>query len=724
MQQAKQKKAFADRIDEMPVMQAVRRGLVMMIPVLLIGSFSLVLKFLPIPAYQQFLSSFLYGYLPVLFTWVNQATFGLLSLYMTMSISLSYARVKTSQPAYLFGAVAASVASYMVFNGLLNDTLTIGMMNTQGMFTAIFSALFGSSIFCKFAIAPKLSRRFYTIGADAEFNISISIIMPLLITILAAVTLNQLVMALFNVNGFNALFHAAANALFGLIKSPLLQTLLFIVLSSIFWFFGLHGTNVLETVSQNLFDANLIANNEAVAAGLPATEIFTKTFLDTFIVIGGCGATLSLLIAILLFSKQKNNRNLGKLSAFPMLFNINETMVFGLPIVYNTSLLPAFILAPVMNFFVSYFAIVSGIVPIAAYQVEWVTPIGIGGYVATGSFAGVILQLFNVAMGVVIYRYFLLRYEQKTNRRMQHDLEALVEVVRDSERMAAPVALLELQGREGAVAKMLAEDLRYVLREPKSFKLFYQPQYDDKDRCIGAEALLRWDHPSCGIIYPPLLVGLAQETGLLSEMERVIFKKASEDIAQMAAAGMLPEKISVNVTAPTLQEKSFVSFLEELIQENPYLKGVICVELTEQMSFYLSDTAEGQLKTIHDMGVSFAIDDFSMGHTSLQYLQSDQFDIVKLDGSLTKDVLINPRNHNIIASIVQMAKTMNFKVIAEYVETMQQREQLKALGCYLYQGYLYSPAVPLEKVLTIFARDVESPRGRDARDHDLNAAEG
>lgn len=700
------RKRFAlDRLDDLVAVRAIRQGLVMAIPILLLGSFSLIFKFLPIPIYQEFLQSFLNGFFPQVFTWVNQATFGILSAFMTISISMSYARLKTPQPAYMFGAVVTSLSAYMVFNGLLSGGFTADALGVQGMFTAVVSAVGCSALFCKLSVTDKLSRKLYTVGADTDFNISLSIIAPTLIVILCAITLNQLIMQVFRVSGFNELFHTASNALFGLIDSQLIRALLFVVMSSLFWFFGIHGSNVLETVSQNLFDHNMIVNAAAVAGGGEATEIFTKTFLDCFVLMGGCGAALSLLVAILLFSRQKNVRNLGKLSAIPVLFNINETIVFGLPIVYNASLFIPFMLTPVVCFFTAYFAVAWGLVPIPMHAVEWVTPIGIGGYTATGSIAGILLQLFNLGIGVFIYRFFLLRYEEKTNRRIQQDLHSLVHIVREAEASATQLTLLELKGQEGAIAKMLTEDLKHVLKSKEGLALHYQPQYDHDDHCVGVEALLRWNHPRCGMIYPPLLVSIAQEADILTALEHAIFELASADVRQMAERRLVPPKVSVNVTALTLQQPAFADFLYGLLENNPALKGVLCVELTEQMSFMLSDTAEEKLKSIHDMGIHFAIDDFSMGHTSLKYLQSNQFDIVKLDGSLTRDVLNNPRNLDIISTIVQMSKTMRFEVIAEYVETVEQREVLFGLGCHIYQGYLYSPAVPLDKLLYGFAKE-------------------
>ena len=116
-----------------------------------------------------------------------------------------------------------------------------------------------------------------------------------------------------------------------------------------------------------------------------------------------------------------------------------------------------------------------------------------------------------------------------------------------------------------------------------------------------------------------------------------------------------------------------------------------------------------RLKEFKDLGYSLAVDDFSMGSTSLKYLQSSQFELVKLDGSLVKNARVNASGRQISQAILYLAQSMNFTVIAEYVETAELRDLLKELGCTHYQGYLYSPAVPLKQLRTVI-REIEAQR--------------
>ena len=229
----------------------------------------------------------------------------------------------------------------------------------------------------------------------------------------------------------------------------------------------------------------------------------------------------------------------------------------------------------------------------------------------------------------------------------------------------------------------------------------YQPQYDDKDRCIGAEALLRWEHKEYGTVYPPLVIEIARESGDLYELETYIIERAIRDSESLRDHFGKEFKLSVNTTVSTLYDSRFIGFLQNMADRYRLKTGNICIEITEE-SELVTDRETGELiRNISMFGYTFALDDFSMGHTSLQYLQHNQFDLVKLDGNLVKSMLTNERTKEIISSIVYLSKSLNFRVLAEYVETKEQRDALEKTGCLLYQGYLYSPAIDKETFLEI-----------------------
>ena len=160
-------------------------------------------------------------------------------------------------------------------------------------------------------------------------------------------------------------------------------------------------------------------------------------------------------------------------------------------------------------------------------------------------------------------------------------------------------------------------------------------------------------------------------------------------------------KICVNISASTLTNPEFKAFLKELVGKYQITKNSLCIEVNEQTTLMVDEETVKLFTYFKELGLCNAIDDFSMGHTSLKCLQTGQFDIVKLDGGLVKGVSTSRRDQNIVESILHLSKSLEFDVLAEFVETSEQQKELEEIGCVKYQGYLYSPAVPLEKFLQI-----------------------
>ena len=690
-------RALYDRMENSELLQCVRSGLVMTIPVLLIGSFALVFRSLPIPAYQRFITSFLSGALYDLFSFVHNATLGVLSLYTAVSLSICYSRQRLDNRAFHYGPLFTSLICFCIFSGFLSESFSLEAFGVKGMFTAIVCALGASALYCR--INRRLTGRmyFYADGADGEFNSSMSTILPALAVILLFAVLDLLLVKAFGVESAQALFISLANGFFSNMGRSLGAMLLFTLLSGLLWFFGVHGNNVLDTVTQQIFAPAVALNAASLAAGAAPTEIYSKTFFDVFVVMGGCGTSVCLLLAVLLFSKRRSNRNLARFSAIPILFNINEPMVFGLPIVFNPMLFIPFILTPLVLVLTSAGAMHFGLVPLPVAEVEWTTPVLLGGYLATDSIRGAVLQLVNIVVGVLIYRPFIKLYDEEQLRNANRRMEKLVGFLKKSEADNRPVELLALRDNTSSISRTLAEDMRYQIPRRKP-TLYYQPQYDHRGACIGAEALLRWNHPLYGMIYPPLIIKLAEESGVLPQLEKKVFRSVLADMEQLLDALGREVKISVNVTGVTVQTADFEDFLSELARQYPAYIPNLCIEITEQTAIQFDDALLQRLSRIRELGYSFAIDDFSMGNTSIKYLQTSVFDLVKLDGTLSRNVLTNARSLEIVASLAALADTFGIRVLAEYVETEEQRKILEKAGCLLYQGYLYSPALSLEEL--------------------------
>lgn len=374
-----------------------------------------------------------------------------------------------------------------------------------------------------------------------------------------------------------------------------------------------------------------------------------------------------------------------------MLFNINELMVFGLPIIFNPVLLIPFILVPLINYSIAYLAVFTGIVPMITSSVEWTTPVFLGGYFATGSIAGSVLQLVNILVSVAIYLPFVRMLDRQNVEKAQSNFDEFMTFFRDNEADLASRRLLEIVDIHGDYAKDLCNDIRYRLEE--GLCVAYQPQYHYDGRCIGVECLLRFKHPTFGFLYPPLVIKLAEEGGFLPELEEMILTRALSDRPKVLEKYGQGVKLSVNVTGTTIVTERYLAFCQKINEEDPFAGKNVCIELTEQAAISFNEATLNALKSFHNMGIMLAIDDFSMGQTSIHYLSDNMFNIIKLDGSLVDGIFTHKNTADIVASIISLAQSLNMTVIAEFVDSKKKKEALHEIGCDIYQGYLYSPAV-------------------------------
>jgi lactose/cellobiose-specific phosphotransferase system IIC component len=680
------------KAEQLPGIQAIRGGLVSIIPVLMIGSLALILKSLPVAAYQAFLKTGPGGVLNGVFTTIYNVTFGFLSIYMAICVSFFMEKNLGRRNSLGYGAVLVSVCSFLMATGFLTDSFEMDCLNASGMFVAILCSTLLSRAYLQ--LAERMgSGHIFSDGSDPFFSKVVFSILPVLIVLGLFALFNNLVCLVFQTANLWQLTNEFFRKLFVYAGEDFWGGLLYVLLSTFLWFFGIHGSDVLESANTGIFIPAAGANAAAVEAGMPATHLYTKTFFDVFVLMGGCGTLLCLLLALLLFSRRRSNRSLAKLAAFPMLFNINEIMVFGLPIIYNPVFFVPFLGTPLAAYLLAVAAAKLGLVPLTTGLVEWTTPIIIGGYEATGgSLAGVILQLVILAVGTALYAPFVKQYDCEKDRQARESLQDLVEIYQSYEAASREVCLTELDGVPGEVAKQLAGDLQKALAKQELYFL-YQPQYNYAGKLFGAEALLRWKHPGLGLIYPPLIIKLAGEAGLLSSLERYIYLQVGREIQEVSDL-----VFSINATAVSLQDDSFVDFLVQTFPGALSGRAQICIEVTEQEAVAFNEAMSRRLAKLKANKFRLAVDDFSMGHTSLKYLQEGCFDEVKLDGSITKKVLTDGKVRDIISSVVFLSQAMKVTVVAEYVETSAQKEALAQLGCFNYQGYLYSPPVPLSKL--------------------------
>lgn len=244
----------------------------------------------------------------------------------------------------------------------------------------------------------------------------------------------------------------------------------------------------------------------------------------------------------------------------------------------------------------------------------------------------------------------------------------------------------------------LEADLREALKN-EEFIVHYQPQVDAKNEAlIGMEALVRWSPSEEIMNSPSKFIALANETGLIVEIDRWVMKEALAQIAQWYKLGLNPGVLSLNISMKQLQNENCMPFLKKTLKETECKPEWISFEVTESHIMSHPEQAIETLNKLHDLGIKVAIDDFGTGYSSLSYLKRLPIDKLKIDKSFVKDLPENEEDVGIVKAIIALSKSLNIDVIAEGVETNEQKLFLLEHGCDDIQGFIYGKPMPSTKM--------------------------
>lgn len=245
---------------------------------------------------------------------------------------------------------------------------------------------------------------------------------------------------------------------------------------------------------------------------------------------------------------------------------------------------------------------------------------------------------------------------------------------------------------------LLESDFRIGLEE-KQFSLFYQPQCDAAYQVKGVEALVRWRRNGTGLVSPTVFVPMAEETGLIVQLGEWILESACRQLVSWAA---IPEKshltIAVNVSVKQFHYPDFIEQLLATVRDTGADPRKLKVELTESLLVESMEEAIEKMTILKNNGIALSLDDFGTGYSSLSYLKRLPLDQIKIDRSFVKDLLTDVSDAAIAQAIVALGKSLRLEVIAEGVETEEQRALLEQQGCHLYQGYLFGRPAPAETI--------------------------
>ena len=423
----KTKEAFSNVVDKFSIVAgaigrqrhlgAIRDGFVTIMPLMIAGSLFTLINRFPIGSGQDGGKAYLVDLLGDIapLRWLAEmngniwwGTFGLISIFAIVSIAYNLAKSYDNNNPISAGIVALS-AYLCIVPQVANDgwgALSWGYLNATSLFTATIIALVSAEVFSRLSKSDKLKIKMPE-GVPPAVGKSFAALIPSVLTLVLVVGVASVVNTYVSKN--------LLDIVKDFIVSPLKDAsgsfgfgLVVVLLTHVFWLFGIHGANMFEGILQT-FNADAVATNlAAVSAGTGTILIFNKSFADAFIYMGGAGVVLGLVIALILVGKSKQNRMTGRLGLAPALFNINEPILFGLPIVLNPIFAIPFVLGPVVNLVIAYAATASGFLPAVQYVIPWTMPPILSGLMATGwAWQAPVVQVINLAISVLIYIPFV-----------------------------------------------------------------------------------------------------------------------------------------------------------------------------------------------------------------------------------------------------------------------------------------------------------------------------
>lgn len=473
------------------------------------------------------------------------------------------------------------------------------------------------------------------------------------------------------------------------VNNPYGTSVLIAFLNSVFWFFGIHGYYAILPLLDQLVPFE------------QTTGVINTYFLSSFVFIGGAGATLSLIIAILLFSKDKFHRKIAILSKPFAFFGINEIILFCLPIIFNTRMLLPFVMVPIVNAIISTSAILSGFVSPAPSISLVNTPFLLNSWMSVGgSMNGVMLQMVCLAVGVFIYAPFVYvidraRAVRKVEiRQFNATFTGILEEY--SSDVDDPFHLILLQNE-----KIRSLQEQFTVISNLVFVLHYQSKVNPKTgEVISCEALIRAYDDDKKLIPPHEFLTAFHEAGIIHMLDSWVAREAARQLDVWKSEGRPDIKISINMSASTMTHPVAIDKILESIGDKAHL---ISIEMTEETLASFDENLQIVIDKLKAAVVSLEIDDFGTGYSSLSYLSKADFDTIKIDRSFVTDIE-DSRKRRLLHAIIQFTERLNLPVFVEGVETQQQVDELLKYDHVSIQGWFYAKAMNAEE-FQIFAHE-------------------
>ncbi|UCZ85164.1 EAL domain-containing protein [Pseudomonas sp. L5B5] len=476
--------------------------------------------------------------------------------------------------------------------------------------------------------------------------------------------------------------------------NPYVNALALTLSNSLLWFFGIHGTHAMQPFME-VMDRAVELNAADQAAGRPLRYALNSGLLGCFAFIGGSGGSLALVLAILGGTRNRSMRLLALASLALSLFNVNELLLFGLPIILNPRLLVPFMLVPVVNVSLALLVVQLGWVSAALVEVPFTSPVLLNAYLSTqGDWGAVLLQLVLLGVGTLIYVPYIRNFHGQGEGDAEVYLKTFDTTFRGLEERGRLFELDPMVASYKQAAQQSLQLARIQQLSEYDFHLEYQPQVaKDSGRCIGCEALIRARDRDGQVRLPWELLQWLGQAGLMPEVD---FWVASQAVRQYQAwrQGGFELPITINISSATLASAEHGRRLLDILAR---ANGAVSVEITEDALVGDALLTQRWIEQLHALGAQIYIDDFGTGFSALSYLHQFSVDGIKIDRSFVL-AQHDPRGALVLSGLLRFCETLGLKVVVEGVETREQLEFLQSSSELVIQGWYYSKSLPGEQM--------------------------
>ncbi|MBA5762632.1 PTS sugar transporter subunit IIC/EAL domain-containing protein [Vibrio sp. 404] len=514
---------------------------------------------------------------------------------------------------------------------------------------------------------------------------SLNLILPCIVVGIVVLVINTSLILLIESSSLLTLFTLNYS------DSPLEFGVIFAMLNSFFWFLGVHGYYALLPLVDILQNAVDVAQYDVMTNGSSGYFV-NHSFMAVFTFVGGAGSTLGLVMALLLFSNNRAYRLIAMASLPLGMLNINEVLLFGLPIIFNPRLFIPFLLAPVANTVVAYLAVSLGWVAVPVTGMPFSSPVFVNAWIVTqGDINASLLQLFNIGVSCLVYAPFVLLHNRTSSAKT---IPFSSFDTTYSRRAEEAHTLSDDRVGQLVSAHRHQQDLESKLHtlSDKEFCLEYQPQVCRvTGQVIGCEALIRSMDKQGSIEYPGTFLPAFEQAGLMKDIDRWAVIQVVHDLKIAIAEGWaIPT--SVNLTPETILD---ADLMEQITAYISRVGEYVHVEITEESLLKDRDKVEASLHALHKVGAKIYIDDFGSGFSSLSYLTMFDVDAIKLDRSFIHTIE-NIKGQKVFNGLISVAQDLDLAVVVEGVETEAQLERIPLRNHLSIQGWYYSKSIPLK----------------------------